>query len=72
MIDQGTNGLSRGIWMSALQGLEDSARLTQAVFEPLCFDPTLVPLRLHNMEVIEDVAHTCAMIHNRLTDRFHL
>jgi hypothetical protein len=25
MIDQGTDGLSRGIWMSALQGLEDSA-----------------------------------------------
>jgi hypothetical protein len=42
MIDQGTDGLSRGIWMSALQGLEDSARLTQAVFQPLCFDPELV------------------------------
>ena len=42
MIDQGTDGLSRGIWMSALQGLEDSGRLTQAVFEPLSFDPLLV------------------------------
>jgi hypothetical protein len=28
--------------MSALQGLEDSERLTQAVFEPLRFDPLLV------------------------------
>jgi hypothetical protein len=42
MIGQGTDGLSRGIWMSALQGLEDSGRLTQAVFEPLQFDPLLV------------------------------
>jgi hypothetical protein len=42
MIDQGTDGLSRGIWMSALQGLQDSDRLTQAMFEPLCFDEQLV------------------------------
>ena len=42
MIDQGTDGLSRGIWMSALQGLEDSDRMTQAVFAPLRFDPDLV------------------------------
>jgi hypothetical protein len=42
MIDQGTDGLSRGIWMSALQGLQDSQELTQAVFDPLCFDPLLV------------------------------
>jgi hypothetical protein len=38
IIDQGTDGLSCGIWMSALQGLQDSDRLTQAIFEPLCFD----------------------------------
>ena len=42
MIDQGTDGLSRGIWMSALQGLQDSHELTQAVFDPLRFDPLLV------------------------------
>jgi hypothetical protein len=42
MIDQGTDGLSRGIWMSALQGLQDSHELTQAVFDPLCFDPLMV------------------------------
>jgi hypothetical protein len=42
MIDQGTNGLSRDIWLSALQGLQDSQELTQAVFDPLCFDPLLV------------------------------
>jgi hypothetical protein len=42
MIDQGNDGLSRGIWMSALQGLQDSHELTQAVFDPLCFDPLLV------------------------------
>jgi hypothetical protein len=34
MIDQGTDGLSCGIWMSALQGLEDSHDLTRAVCEP--------------------------------------
>ena len=28
MINQGTDGLSWGIWMSALQGLEDSTHLT--------------------------------------------
>jgi hypothetical protein len=42
MIDQGTDGLSRGIWMSSLQGLMDSDRMTQAIFEPLCFDAALV------------------------------
>ena len=42
MIRQGTDGLSRGIWMSALQGLIDTRRLTQAVFDPLPFDPYLV------------------------------
>jgi hypothetical protein len=41
MINQGSDGLSRGIWMSVLQGLEDSRCLTQAVFKPLCFDPSL-------------------------------
>jgi hypothetical protein len=35
MINQGMDGLSRGIWMSALQGLKDSGRMTQAVLEPL-------------------------------------
>jgi hypothetical protein len=42
MIQQGTDGLSRGIWMTALQGLTDTRRLTQAVFDPLPFDPYLV------------------------------
>jgi hypothetical protein len=39
---QGTDGLSRGIWMTALQGLTDTRRLTQAVFDPLSFDLYLV------------------------------
>jgi hypothetical protein len=42
MIQQGTDGLSRGIWMTALEGLSDTCRLTQAVFDPLPFDPYLV------------------------------
>jgi hypothetical protein len=32
VIDQGTDGLSRGIWTSSLQGLQDSNCLTQAIF----------------------------------------
>jgi hypothetical protein len=48
MIDQGTDGLSRGIWMSALQGLQDSDRLTQAIFKPLCFNSTLVDTYIGN------------------------
>jgi hypothetical protein len=37
MTDQGTDGLNRGIWMSALQGLADSGLLAQ----PLHFDRLL-------------------------------
>ena len=42
MIDQGTDGLSRGIWASPFHGLTNSLVLTRAVFEPLTFDPALV------------------------------
>jgi hypothetical protein len=42
MIDQGTDGLSRGIWMHPMQGLQDSRSLARAVFSPLTFDPVLV------------------------------
>jgi hypothetical protein len=57
MIDQGTDGLSRGIWMTALQGLEDSGRLTQAVFEPLCFDPLLVESHLAKYHLPRQYVH---------------
>jgi hypothetical protein len=33
--------LSRGIWISPLQGLMDPCRITQAVFDPLPFDACL-------------------------------
>jgi hypothetical protein len=42
MIQQGTDALSRGIWISPFQGLMDPARITQAVFDPFPFDPELV------------------------------
>jgi hypothetical protein len=42
LITQGTDGLSRGIWMSSYHSLMDEARLTQAIFDPLPFDPDLV------------------------------
>jgi hypothetical protein len=57
MIDQGTDGLSRGIWMSALQGLEDSGRLTQAVFEPLRFDRLLVDSYIKNYQLAQQHVH---------------
>jgi hypothetical protein len=44
MILQGTDALSRGIWISPFQGLMDPARITQAVFDPLPFDPELAQL----------------------------
>jgi hypothetical protein len=57
MIDQGTDGLSRGIWMSAPQGLEDSGRLTQAVFEPLRFDRLLVESYIKSYHLAQQ--HVC-------------
>jgi hypothetical protein len=53
MISQGTDGLSRGIWMSALQGLEDSGRMTQAVFDPLRFDKGLVDSYVRNYQLAQ-------------------
>jgi hypothetical protein len=42
MIQQGTVAyLSWGIWISSFQGLMDPTRITQAVFDPLPFDPEL-------------------------------
>ncbi|CAJ1968834.1 unnamed protein product [Cylindrotheca closterium] len=42
LITQGTDGLSRGVWMSTLQDIMDSDRLTQAIFDPMPLDWTLV------------------------------
>ena len=42
LITQGTDGLSRGVWMSTLHDIMDSTRLTQAIFDPAPFDPLLV------------------------------
>jgi hypothetical protein len=41
MIQQGTDGLSRGVWSTVLHELEDQSHLTAAVFEPLMPDPVL-------------------------------
>jgi hypothetical protein len=49
MIQQGTDGLSWGIWMTSLQGLEDSQRFTQAVFDPVPYDPDLITPYLQNL-----------------------
>jgi hypothetical protein len=42
MIDQGTDGLSRGVWMSDLHLHVDHGRLTTAVFNPAHEDMTLI------------------------------
>jgi hypothetical protein len=42
LIEQGTDGLSRGVWMSSCQGLVAEDRLTRAIFDPLPFDRHLV------------------------------
>jgi hypothetical protein len=42
MILEGTDALSRGIWMSPLHGLPDAQELTQSIFDPLPFDRHLV------------------------------
>jgi hypothetical protein len=42
MIWQATDSLSRGIWMTPLQALEDPNLLTRAIFDPLPFDSALV------------------------------
>jgi hypothetical protein len=52
MILQGTDALSRGIWISPFQGLMDPARITQAVFDPLQFDPALVDYYVQQLPVM--------------------
>ena len=42
MIRQGTDGLSRGVWATALHDLEEPGQLNTAVFEPLIPDSQLV------------------------------
>ena len=42
MIQQGTDGLSRGIWMNPLQGLQHPDEITRAIFEPVIPDWDLV------------------------------
>ena len=42
LIEQGTDGLSRGVWISSCQGLAAEDRITRAIFDPLPFDRHLV------------------------------
>ena len=48
VIDQGTDGLSRGVWVSPLQALTDQVLLTSQVFAPLTFDSSLVQHYCYN------------------------
>lgn len=47
MMQQGTDGLSRGVWATILHELEDQSQLTAAIFEPL--HP--------NLDLVESVVH---------------
>ena len=42
MIQQGTDRLSRGIWMSSLHDFMDENHILQAIFAPLPYDEVLV------------------------------
>ena len=42
IIQQGTDGLSRGVWMSLYHSLQDEDALLTGLFAPLPFDPLLV------------------------------
>ena len=42
MICQGTDGLSRGVWMSAAQNLRDQGQLLAHIFSPLPYTPDLL------------------------------
>jgi len=53
MIMQGTDGLSRGIWLLSLHDLMDGDQLTRAIFDPLLFDPGLV------WECLPQLSHPC-------------
>ena len=44
MIEQGTDGLSRGIWMSNLHSFMDERKMLSAIFAPVSFNDSLIPL----------------------------
>ena len=44
MIDQGTDGLSRGVWMSKLHSFTNEQDMLSAIFAPTSFDPSLLDL----------------------------
>jgi hypothetical protein len=58
-------GTSCEVWSSALESIRKDVECTFGILK-VRFLILKHPLRLHDMEVIEDVVHTCAMIHNRL------
>jgi hypothetical protein len=51
MIEQGTDGLSRGVWASPFHDLADSGLLTKAVFAPLTFDSELVDFYVQDFDL---------------------
>lgn len=58
IIDQGTDGLSRGVWMSALHHHELSQEaITAAIFDPLPYDPLLV------QHILREKPHTPPWFH---------
>jgi len=48
MIQQMTDGLSRGVWASALHQYQDQHKLTTSIFAPAKFDENLVKHILHS------------------------
>ena len=53
MIDQGTDGLSRCIWMDNLQSLMDEREMLRAIFAPVIFHESLLPVIVKDVPDIE-------------------
>jgi hypothetical protein len=51
MIRQGTDGLSRGVWMSSLHNPINQRYLTECVFAPAPYDPQLVWSYVHGYQL---------------------
>jgi hypothetical protein len=58
-------GSSSEIWSSALESIRKDVECTFGILK-VRFLILKYPLKFHDMESIEDIVHTCAMLHNRL------
>lgn len=53
MIEQGTDGLSRGIWMSSFHSHMKEREMLQAIFAPVLFHQSQIPLLAEKVPQID-------------------